>query len=220
MGMPKVRAGAIALGLLTLLACFGTPSPPPNAPLPVHEPDFVAARAVIQRLEALIIDVSKNAKELGYAGRYERLAPAVREIFDVRSMARGTLGEHWPSLTPEQQNEWVTLFTRFHTSALADEHRSYRGQTFVNLGERRDERGLVLVSVLLDFPGRNVDVRTDYRLRNTNRGWLVVDIHQPPAVSEVAMRRAEYATVYEAGGFEKIVERMQKAIARRAERSR
>jgi len=119
--------------------------------------------------DAVSIEVAKNADELGYQGRFDRLLPVVREIFDVRAMARGTIAPYWTSLSSEQQDAWVELFTRFHTSAVADEHRSYSGQSFVNLGERRDERDLVIVSVRLDHPGRNVNLRTDYRLRPSAR---------------------------------------------------
>jgi phospholipid transport system substrate-binding protein len=214
-GTPKIRAGAIALSLVVLLACASDEPPP----VPT-DPDFIAARAVIERLDAVSIEVAKNADELGFQGRFDSLLPVVREIFDVRAMARGTIAPHWDSLTPEQQEAWVELFTKFHTSAVAHEHRSYSGQFFSILGERRDERGLVIVSIRLEYPGRDVNLRTDYRLRSSPRGWLIVDVHQPPSVSEVAMRRAEYAAVYERGGFEKIVERMQQAIARWAERAR
>lgn len=218
--MSKIRAGAIALSLLALLACASGDATPPSELAEPVDPDFLAARAVIERLDAVSIEVAKNARELGYQGRFDRLEPVVREIFDVRAMARGTIAPHWDSVTPEQQNAWVELFTQFHTSAVAHQHRSYSGQFFTILGERRDERGLVLVSIRLEYPGRDVNLRTDYRLRSSPRGWLIVDVHQPPSVSEVAMRRAEYAAVYEQGGFEKIVERMQAAIARRAESSR
>jgi phospholipid transport system substrate-binding protein len=77
--------------------------------------------------------------------------------------------------------------------------------------------GLVLVKSQLDFPGRGVDLYTDYRLREGPNGWRVVDIHEPPAVSDVAMRRSEYAAVLERGGFDELVAMMKERLARRAE---
>jgi len=176
-----------------------------------------APRLVIERLHATLTAVLEDADALGYRGRYEALAPVIRELFDVRGMARATLLPGWRELSAEQQEEWVDLFWRFHVSAAAVQHRNDRGQRFRILGEETLPNGAVLVKAQLDFPGRNVDLFTDYRLAKREAGWRVIDIHEPPAVSDVAMRRSEYAAVLGRGGFDELVKLMNERLARRAE---
>ena len=87
--------------------------------------------------------------------------------------------------------------------------------TYVDIAEgQRVESGHVRVHTQLDYPGRQVDIFTDYLLKETTQGWLIFDVFKPPTVSEVTMRRAEYATVFEKRGFEHVLSAMETRILR------
>ncbi len=183
-----------------------------------HEPAEApasAGRAVVAELHAALTAVIIDSKSLGYPGRYDALAPVLLRLFNVRTMARATLGPKWNTLSREQQESWVEVFGRFHVSAAALRHRDDRGQRFRILGEEVLGDGLLLVQTQIDYPGRGVDIYVDYRLREGVDGWRVVDIHDPPSVSDVAMRRSEYATVLDRGGIDALVAMMEERIAKR-----
>jgi len=52
---------------------------------------------------------SSNERE-----RRERVAKVMHESFDFRTMAQESLGSHWASLTPEQRDRFVGLFTQLY----------------------------------------------------------------------------------------------------------
>ena len=112
-------------------------------------------------------------------------------IFSLRSPVP-TWG--FRELTPDQQRLWLETFERFHISSVADIRDRYSGQVYRLLGWERPTPDVVLIKSILDYPGRAVDIFIDYRVRERPQGWRIVDVHQPPAVSEVAMRRSEYRT--------------------------
>src|SRR6476469_2798580 len=49
-----------------------------------------------------LLDAMKHAKALGVSGRYEKLAPVVRDTFDLPAMTRITVGPPWTSIPADQ----------------------------------------------------------------------------------------------------------------------
>jgi phospholipid transport system substrate-binding protein len=179
--------------------------------------DVLAAQVVVLRLHAELLEVMREAPELGYVGRVARLESVAKETFDIPLMARRSFGAGWNDLTPEQRQLWVTTFSRFHLSSIADIRDRYRGQQYRLLGWEQPMQDVVLVKSILDYPGRAVDIHIDYRVRRASLQSRIVDVHQPPAVSEVAMRRAEYQLLLERDGFDGLIEEMNARIAQRSE---
>jgi len=58
------------------------------------------------------------------------------------------------------------------------------------------------------------NVRFDYRLRQVDGRWLIIDITLDGKVSEITLRRADYSAVIEREGFEKLITSLQKKIAK------
>jgi phospholipid transport system substrate-binding protein len=177
--------------------------------------EVIAAEGVVLRLQAELVAVMREATELGYVGRYQRLEAVARESFDIPMMARMSYGPGWAQLSPEQQQVWLETFERFHISSIADIRSRYSGQVYRLLGFERPAADTVRIRSVLDYPGRAVDIFVDYTVSERSQGWRIVDIHRPPAVSEVAMRRAEYRTLLERGGFDGLVAEMNARVEAR-----
>ena len=62
-------------------------------------------------------------------------------LFDFDEMARRTLGLHWPERSPQEQEEFVRLFTEFLERSYLTTIGNYRLATITVQG--RDRRGLV-----------------------------------------------------------------------------
>jgi ABC-type transporter MlaC component len=177
-----------------------------------------AALEVVTGLQDAMIGIMQRGQDLGYEGRLAAISAVARVSFDIPTMARLSYGPGFDALTPEQRRRWLDVYGRFHLSSLADVRDRYSGQTYRILGYDEPAPGVVLIRSKLDYPGRAVDLYTDYRLRRTTDGWRIVDVHDPPSVSEVAMRRAEYRTVLERYGFDGLIAEMESRIERRARR--
>jgi phospholipid transport system substrate-binding protein len=208
-----VRPAALLCAVLSTLL-GGCTSTTPDEPEPVPSNPAIL---VVERLHAAVIEVMKEGPELGYHGRFARLEEIARGTYDIPYMAMRTLGTSWRELAPSQRKIWLDRYERFHISAVADFRDRYRGQVYRTLGSKELPDGTMKVHTILDYPGRNVDLYTDYLMRRRPSGWRIVDRLAPPSVSDVAMQRAEYATVLQERGFDALIETMDQRIARREE---
>jgi phospholipid transport system substrate-binding protein len=174
------------------------------------------AQAVIGRFNDVLLSMMKQAEKLGYHGRFDFVAPIVRKTFDCSFMARKTVGRYWDDLSDEDQSRWVKTFEDFTISNLADRFHGYSGQAFEVLGERPASRNTLIVLTLLHRTGGADDVELNYRMRETPAGWRVIDVYANGKVSEVALRRAEYARSLKQGGIELLIDSVAKMTASRA----
>jgi len=219
-GRAAERLGVLASLALLAFACAGGAERAKEGGVDVEQlpPDVRAALEVVTGLQDAMLGIMKRGPDLGYAGRVAAISAIARVSFDIPTLARASYGPGFEDLTEEQKERWLAVYERFHISSLADVRARYAGQTYETIGYEEPGPGVVVVQSKLDYPGRAVDLSIDYRLRRTTDGWRIVDVHNPPSVSEVAMRRAEYRTVRERHGFEGLVDEMESRIDRRERR--
>ncbi len=167
--------------------------------------------AVVERLHDSLIDAMRHSDELGYQGRYDRIAPVVASSFDLQFMAEKSVGRHWKSLDEAGRARWVDTFERLTTANYAGRFKGYTGQNFETLGEEPAAHQTMVVRTKLVLPDED-DVQLNYRLRQTDAGWRVVDVYLNGTVSELALRRSEYATVLKRDGFETLVANLDQKV--------
>jgi phospholipid transport system substrate-binding protein len=173
------------------------------------------AKAAIARFNATLLDIMKRADQLGYEGRYQTVAPVLRDTFDVPFMAAKTVGRTWRTLDAEQRRRWVEAFEGYTVSNFADRFDGFSGETLEIVGEKPASHQTRVILTLLTRPGDD-DVELNYRMRETDDGWQVVDIYSDGTVSEIALRRSEYAAVLKQGGIEKLIASVNAKTAERA----
>jgi phospholipid transport system substrate-binding protein len=160
--------------------------------------------AVVSQLQAGILDVLREAEALGYQGRLARISPTVDQTFDLRFMAEKVIGRRWKTLTSEQQARWVQVFGGMTKANYARRLDHHSGQSIEILGHEAAANETMLVRTRLQDPeGENVDLA--YRLHSVDGGWKIVDIYLNGTVSELALRRSEYASVLKRDGFDALV---------------
>jgi phospholipid transport system substrate-binding protein len=171
-----------------------------------------AAEVVVRKLNATLLDVMKNADTLGYAGRRDKIAPAVEQAFDVPFMAEKVVGGHWAGLPEADRTRWVGLFREFLAANYAGRFDRYSGQSFDDLGQQPSAFETVMVHTRLVNPGdENVDL--NYRLHETLAGWRIVDVILKGTVSELALRRSDYTAVIDRAGFGALETYLREKIA-------
>lgn len=168
---------------------------------------------VVDALNESLAGVMKDAETLGYSGRFDRLSPVVRDVFDLDFMAQKIVGRHWKTASSEDQQQLLDAFSRYTISNFAGRFSGWSGQEFQRLGEEPSVRGTVLVRTkLLDPEGD--DVQLDYRLRHTDGdGWQIIDIYFNGTVSELALRRSEYSSLIKREGFQALLAALNERIA-------
>jgi len=172
-------------------------------PIPASA-SFQASTASVERLHAALIDVMKRAEALGYEGRRERLAPDVVETFDLDFMAQKSVGRYWKQASEEERGTLVDTFSRYTVANYAGRFDGYSGQHFETLGVEPSARDTVLVRTKLHNPDGD-DVNLDYRLRQVDDSWRIIDIYFNGTVSELALRRSEYSSLIKREGFQALL---------------
>jgi phospholipid transport system substrate-binding protein len=198
--MPPTHLRVAAIGALVLTM------------LPLRSRAEETATKTVERLNAAIAEILPKAEQLGYAGRFERLKPAVEQAFDVEFMAERSLGKHWKDLKDEQNKEWLAAFRDFMVANYAANLNKDTGQRFEVVGEEAAEHETVLVR------GRVVDPAAPpfdltYRLHRTPKGPRIIDVQIKNTVSELALRRADFTSVVARDGFDALLTTLRSRIA-------
>jgi len=157
--------------------------------------------AVVKRFNDAMLAILKDGESLGYQGRFQRLEPVMRQTFDLDLMAEKALGPHWKDLSQADQTRWRGLFGEFTIANYAANFDRFTGQRFDILGEEPSVNDTKLVKTKVIAPGSE-DVVLTYRLQKTGGGWRIVDVYLKGTVSELALRRADYTSVFERDGFD------------------
>lgn len=169
--------------------------------------------ALINDLHDSLGDVMQKADELGYKGRYEKLAPVLESIFDLDFMGSKALGRHWKGLGPDDHKRWLEAFHRFTIANYAARFNGYAGESFKILGQEDASHDTIVVRTEIFSPDRDNDMtRLNYRLRETPGGWRVIDVYLNGSVSELALRRAEFSTAFERNGFDRVLASLESKI--------
>lgn len=169
------------------------------------------ATDVVARLDAALVDVLRHADQLGYAGRVGRLAPVVSEAYDVPFMAEKSLGPRWKLLGDAERQQWIELSREFSVANYAANFDRDSGQTIDLLGEEPAANDTVVVRTrIVDPTAESVDMT--YRLHRVDGGWKIIDVYLKGTVSELALRRSDYASVLEREGFPALARAMRRRI--------
>lgn len=175
--------------------------------------------ATVQRLNEALLEAMKNAGELGYQGRYEKLASVLKETFDFPAMARVVIGSHWSSIGTAQQQAFVDAFTRYSIGVFADRFDGYDGERFEVLGEQPARRGAVLVqNRIVRSDGDPVAINYLTRPEDDGANWRIVDTILGGTASELATRRAEYDSIIDKLGIGALIRALEDKTASFADR--
>lgn len=202
----------LRLALLGLLFC--TPAVPAAAQEmepPSGSPRTGSPRQVVETLHAALLDVMKDAKALGYRGRYRRLDPTVRAAYHWDGMVKVIVGHHWRKFTDAQKRALVGAFTRMTVATYANRFDGYGGEIFRTRGAAVHARGTALVGTEI-VKNNGEKVALDYRLRKIDDRWGVVDIYLKGTISEVATKRSEYSSIIRRKGLDALLNQIDKKI--------
>lgn len=166
---------------------------------------------VIDHFHAGLLDIMKNAKELGFQGRTEKLEPLMQQTFDLQFMASKSVGRHWRKLTDAEKQRWVGIFSQFTTANYAGRFTGFTGEEFITIDVEDAPRGTQVVLTKIVIPNEE-DVQLNYRMIERDGRWKVIDVFLNGTVSELALRRSEYSAALKNSGFDQLVASVETKI--------
>jgi len=138
--------------------------------------------------------------------RREALKKLIYQRFDFTEMARRSLGPEWRRHSPEEQKEFVKLFTDLLEQAYLKQIESYNDQKVRYLNEREDSSYAQVDTKIVDHKGQEFSV--NYRLHNMNGDWKVYDV----VVEEISLvnnYRAQFSRVLASSSYQELVRTMK-----------
>ena len=163
---------------------------------------------VVRNFYAQLLDVMQHSGTLGARGRYQKLEPIVLRMFDVPYMARLSIGPSWARLSTDQKHRAAQAYGRYLTALYATRFDGYSGERFEVLGEQQIKHGTMIKSRVVKSNGEPVLI--NFVLHDNDIAWQARDVYLDSAISEVATRRSEFASILRTSGIDALIASLNK----------
>ena len=168
------------------------------------------AKQTVDKLNSVIIEAMKNAKQLGYKGRYAKFDPVIKETHDFVAIAQIALGSHWKTLNDEQKNAFIDRLTELSIATYAAQFNGYSGESFKYDSEQGMKSNRITLRYQLIAP-KEKPVVFEYVLGQSNGQWAIINI-VVDGISDLALKKAQYTSVIEREGFDNLLNKLSQKI--------
>src|SRR5205814_10396739 len=145
----------------------------------------------------------RSGPSLGASGRYARIEPVVRRVFDIQFMTRLAVGPEWANLTEAQRQQVSQAFERYVAAVYAERFDNYAGEKMQVTGEQASAGGTIITSQIVKSNGEPVNV--NYLVRQNGGSWQIADVYLNGTISELATRRAAFAAILRSQGINGLI---------------
>ena len=188
---------ALAAWLLVASAVASSPSPRDTVQLAVTR-----VVAVLQN-DVDTVHLDRPRAEM----RRTEIRRIASELFDFDEMARRTLTRHWNGRTPEEQAEFVRLFTDLLERSYISRIEQFSGERIVYGSETVDGGYATVRSRIITR--RPAEIAMDYRMMFRDGRWRAHDVLLD-GVSFVATFRAEFERIIKQSSYSGLVDKLRK----------
>jgi len=179
--------------------------------LPAHADDTADGVRLIEELDKTLVSVMKDAKKIGYSGRYEILKPVVERSYDFTLIARYSVGRIWKTFDEEQRAQLVKRFSDLSIATYATRFHGYSGEKFSVTSSKPLKRGRLLVRTeILKTDGEIIHL--DYVLTKKKGQWRAINVIAN-GVSDLSLKRAQYMSILKKKSFNSLIKKLDKKIA-------
>ncbi|MBV9015017.1 MAG: ABC transporter substrate-binding protein [Alphaproteobacteria bacterium] len=145
----------------------------------------------------------RSGSSLGPSGRYARIEPVVRRVFDIPFMTRLAVGPEWANLSEAQRQQVSQAFERYVAAVYAERFDNYSGEKLQVTGEQPSAGGTIITSEIVKSNGEPVHI--NYLMRQNGGGWQIADVYLNGTISELATRRSEFAAILRTRGINGLI---------------
>ena len=159
-----------------------------------------------------VLDVLKN-KELKKPEKTEQRRAAIRKIvgkrFDFEEMAKRSLAQNWKKRTPEEQKEFISLYSDLLENTYLKKIERYEDEKIVYVGETIEGAYAVVKTNIVTT--REVEIPIEYRLLKEGDQWKAYDV-VIEGVSLVNNYRNQFNSILRSGSYEELVKRLKNKV--------
>jgi len=158
----------------------------------------------VDRVLAIVNDPSLKSE----ARREERRAQLRQVIyprFDFAEMAKRSLGPHWQRRTPEEQREFVKIFTGLLEQSYVDTIESYNGEKIVYTNEILEKSSAEVATKIVT---KKEEFSLNYKLHLVSGEWKVYDV-VVENISLVNNYRSQFNRTITTASYADLIRRMK-----------
>ena len=144
--------------------------------LPVHAYADGAKATVKAQIDKMLMRMKEPAfKAQTRDAKLADIRNVINEVFDYQELSKRTLGRDWKKFTPEQQTEFIDLFSRVLENVYADRILAYTNEQ-IDFGKETELKiGRVEVESYI-ITTDNKKVPLFYRMTQKGDQWRVYDV--------------------------------------------
>lgn len=173
-----------------------------------------ATEKPMDQLQVAVDDILKILQSAELKGpekkgeRHQLVLNIVADMFDFREMARSSLGQSWNTLTPEEKDTFVGLFTTLVEQRYIGKIDSYNNQKVVYKKQLvKGDKAMVYTAII----DKDLEIPIVYRLEKNNGKWLINDL-KIENVSLIVNYRRDFDSIIRKEQFAGLVEKISKQL--------
>lgn len=172
--------------------------------------------APVDTFQRTLTEIMQEAGTRDRNARYARLAPVIRETFNMPSIVEAASEPYWSRLSPVDRARLTDAFAAYVTALYVDAFDSFEGERFA-LSRATPPRGdQALVSTQLTVPnsapGRPDTLRFRYFLQNDGGRWQIEDVALD-AISAFQIWRSQFQSILRRQGIDHLIGEISRVTA-------
>jgi phospholipid transport system substrate-binding protein len=146
--------------------------------------------------------------------RRKRLRETIFARFDFQEMAQRSLGAHWQRRTPEEQTEFIKVFSDLLEQTYVDKIESYNNEKFIYANERIDGPYAEVSSKMRTAKGEEFTI--NYKLHRVGEDWRVYDL-VIENISLINNYRSQFNRILTSSTYDELVSRIKTKLSDKRE---
>lgn len=167
------------------------------AAAPMSKAELEKAKKFIDSVAERGIDFLSDQR-FTHEERVVEFKKLLSDNFDMRTIARFSLGRYWKTASSSQKKEYLDLFEKNILEVYSKRFTEYKNQKVDIRDARAEGAADVLVTSYITSPD-SPDVKLDWRVRHKDGGYKIIDI-MVEGVSMALTQRSDYSSVIQRGG--------------------
>ena len=181
----------------------------------VFSPPITEAGEPTEQVKQTVDAVIKilNNKELKKPEKINERRLKIRETvekrFDFEEMAKRSLTLHWKNRTPQEQKEFVSLFSDLIEDTYIRKIERYEDEKVTYTEEKTDGSYATVRTKIITT--KEIEIPVDYKIFKKEQKWEVYDI-SIEGISLVNNYRTQFNQIIRSGSYEELVTRLKKKV--------
>ncbi len=196
-----------------VLACFFIIAAGLSSPAQAKtKTDADQATDFIRSLADQAVEVLRDA-DAPLSTRENGVQKLLRENLDLKTMGQFALGAQWRTASPEEREEYLTLFSEYVVRSYARRLGGYTGQTFKIEGNGPAGQYDALVNTVI-VADNQPEIKAGWRVRTAADGTLKIIDLLVEGVSMLQTERAQFDSVMQTDGLPGLISSLQDRLKR------